>query len=140
MKRKGKAVSSKATPAAGPAPKQPIYPATQSGLWTAFFDTDEMAEYVAATNKISAAIKRGDKEVSLPTEFLAKRLPQAIPFHEKEYVDAWNRVCDEVGMPDQKMPLPEEKTDPMVLQNDLNVGKKISLKESPAPDEEDGPF
>jgi hypothetical protein len=99
-----------------------------------------MAEYLAATNKISAAIERGDKEVSLPTEFLAKRLPQVIPFHDKEYVDAWNRVCDEVGRPDQKMLAPEEKADPMVLQNDLPVGRKISLKESPTPDEEDGPF
>lgn len=135
MTRKGKSVSS-APGAAG----KPLRPPTVNDLWAAFFDTDEMAEYLAATNKIRAAVNRGDKEVSLPTEFLAKRLPDVIPFHDRDFVDAWNRVCDEVGLPEQKMPFPEEKADPMVLQNDLHVGRKINLKKSPAGDEEDGPF
>ena len=139
MKRTPKYASKKAA-SAGSAPTPPPYPKTVNGLWAAFFDTDEMAEYHAATNKISAALKRGDKEVSLPTEFLAKRLPQAVPFHDKEFVDAWNRVCDEVGMPEHKMPLPEEAKDPMVLQDDLQVRKALNLKKASDEDEEGDPF
>ena len=110
-------------------------PPTEDALWAAFLETDEVAEYIAATDKISEAIERGEEEVSLPTAFLAKRLPQTIPFHDEAYVVAWNRVCDEAGKPGRKKPLPEAAPDPMVLQKDIKV-RSLRLKKSPAGEED----
>src|SRR5579872_3460240 len=78
-------------PAISEKPKAPEYERNESGLWSAFFDTDEMSEYVTATNKILAAIKRGDKEVALPTEFLRHAISNIINFRDPLIVAAWNR-------------------------------------------------
>ena len=114
----------------------PHYAPTEDGLWEAFFDTDEMLEYVHATDKIHAAQERGEKEVSLPTEFLARVIANKINFDDPEIVAAWNRCCDLVGLPEQKKgepggPAPAE----MRAHRDVAKMKPITY-EPPAKDDE----
>jgi hypothetical protein len=122
--------------------KTPQYPATEDGLWQAFFDTDEMYEYIAATDKIHAAQKRGDTEVALPTAFLARVIANRINFDDPEIVAAWNRCCDLVGLPDKKEAQPGPSPGETRTLHDVTA-TPIRFKERPkneTGDEEDGPF
>lgn len=113
-------------------------PDDEQKIWLHFLGTDVMAEYLDATGKIREALDKGEKEVALPTEFLAKWIPQTIRMEDQEVVEAWNQSCDAAGFPDKKRPLPEPPPDPMVLNEGVDVGHAIRYKENP--DEEGGPF
>jgi hypothetical protein len=121
--------------------KTPDYPPTENGLWEAFFDTDEMAAYLSATKKIDAALKRGDAEVALPTEFLSQAISNRINFDDRRIVDAWNRCCDLVGLPDQKKTFGAGPgVDDMRLREDAKIGHALTLKTGSDDTEEDRPF
>jgi hypothetical protein len=115
-------------------------PADEQEIWLHFLGTDVMAEYLDATGKIGKAEGRGDKEVSLPTKFLAKWIPETIRMEDREVVEAWNQSCDAAGFPDKKIPVPEPPSDPMVLNESVSVGHALPLKKGETDSEEDGPF
>ena len=94
---------------------------------------------LAEFGKIGKALENGDKEVSLPTEFLAKWIPETIRMEHREVIEAWNQSCDAAGFPDKKMPAPEPPPDPMVLNETVNVGHALPLKKGQT-DSEEGPF
>src|SRR5258708_5422840 len=118
-KRKGKPTAMAPSP---PAPEKPEYPATEQGLTEAFFDTDEVNAYIAATDKIREALERGDKEVSLPTEFLYNSISNLLPFSDPTIVNAWNRCCDLVELPEKKRGRDEMKGEDMFLRHRITVG------------------
>ncbi|MCU1336672.1 MAG: hypothetical protein JWO19_2253 [Bryobacterales bacterium] len=111
-----------------PPPAEPEYPATEQGLTEAFFDTDEVNAYIDATDKIREAQKRGDKEVSLPTEFLYNSISNIIPFSDGTIVDAWNRCCDLVGLPEKKRGVEGPTGDDMFLRHHIQVGHALRYK------------
>lgn len=125
--------------------KSKNYPATEDGLWEAFFETDEMLEYVEASDKINAALERGDAEVALPTAFLAKTISGKVNFQDPEIVAAWNRCCDLVGLPDKKVAEPPGPSgDDMRARHEVTASPKIRYKTPPKEneqgDKEDLPF
>ena len=115
-------------------------PEDDQQIWLHFLGTDIMAAYLDATSKIRSALDAGETEVSLPTEFLAKWLPQTIRMEDREVVEAWNQSCDAAGFPGRKMPMPEPATDPMVLNETLPVGHALPLKKTSDEGGEGGPF
>ena len=120
---------------------QPMRPDDEQQIWLHFLGTDIMAEYLAATDKIHKALDAGEKEVSLPAEFLAKWIPQTVRMEDREVVAAWNASCDAAGFPDRKVPDPEPPPDPMVLNQSVPIGHALPLKKNPPADEEEGgPF
>jgi hypothetical protein len=120
--------------------RRPKRPEDDQEVWLHFLGTDVMAEYLDATSKISKAEGRGDKEVSLPTKFLAKWIPETIRMEDREVVEAWNLSCDAAGFPDKKIPVPETPRDPMVLNNSVDVGHALPLIKRETDSEEEGPF
>jgi hypothetical protein len=121
--------------------EHPLYPQTEDGLWQAFFDTDEMADYLDATNKINAARERGDAEVSLPVAFLSRAIANNINFDDRRIVDAWNRCCDIVNLPGQKKTFGAGPgVDEMRIRNEVTVGHALTLKTQPDETDEDHPF
>ncbi len=82
-------------------------------LWEALFETDEMMEYVEATEKINSAIERGDAAVSLPTAFLARAISNRVNLDDPHIVAAWNRCCELAGLPEKKIEVPGPTADEM---------------------------
>lgn|SRR5579885_3376469 len=124
--------------------KSPEYPATEEGLWQAFFDTDEMMEYVHATDKIRAAQERGEAEVALPTAFLARVIANNINFDDPQIVAAWNRCCDLVGLPEKSIEVPGPTADEMRTAHEVKAMRIGPFKRPKADDQDDsgggGPF
>lgn len=136
-KAKGKQPSTPPSPPAA----EPQYPATDQGLTEAFFDTDEVNAYIHATDKIREALKRGDKEVSLPTEFLDNSISNIIPFSDPTIVGAWNRCCDLVELPEKKRGVEGPTGDDMFLRHHILVGHALKFKRGAnKPPEGGGPF
>jgi hypothetical protein len=133
-KRKSKPISGAPNP-------PPDYPATEQGLTEAFFDTDEVNAYIDATDKIHDARKRGEKEVSLPTEFLYNAICNIIPFSDPTIVDTWNRCCDLVGLPEKKRGVEAPTGEDMFLRHAIRVSHALSFRNrDKAPEGEGGPF
>jgi hypothetical protein len=118
--------------------KSPDYPATEDGLWEALFDTDEMMEYVHASDKIHAAAKRGDAEVALPTAFLAHVICNRVNFDDPHIVAAWNRCCDLVGLPEKRIDVPGPTADEMRTAHEVKPMRIGPLKRSKEEDKDDG--
>lgn len=118
--------------------KSPDYPSTEDGLWEALFETDEMMEYVQATDKIHSAIERGDAEVALPAEFLARAISNKVNFDDPYIVAAWNRCCELVGLPEKRIEVPGPSADEMRTGRDVKTMRIGPLKRSKKDDEGDG--
>ena len=86
------------------------------GLFAAFQDTDEFEAWDAFCQEAKGALEAGKERAELPTAFLRLVLTEIKidPLKFDGMVKAWNRVCDERGMPEEKKKeIPEpEKTDP----------------------------
>lgn len=115
---------------ATPNPPAPEYPATEQGLTEAFFDTDEVNAYIAATDKIRKAMDRGDPEVSLPTEFLYNAISNTLSFTDPKIVAAWNRACDLVGLPEKKQGVEGFTGADMFAHRNITVGHALRFKTS----------
>ena len=121
--------------------KSDLDPTPEERLHEAFIDTDEFRALYAAKNKAREAAERGDKEVLLPAALMADVLAITQPFDLDRLRAVWNRVCDEMGMPEQKQAMPE------ITIKDMTTGKKISVRKEPLhfkndkeEDGEEGPF
>jgi len=125
-------------PAVPKSPPDPEYPQTESGLWEAFFDTDEMSAYVQATEKIREAEERGDEEVSLPTEFLSDAIANTVNFTDAKIIAAWNRCCDLAGLPEKKRDVEGVSASHMHLRRNLKVGHALKLKKRGQEEQEGG--
>jgi hypothetical protein len=83
-----------------------LEPTPLERLEEAFIDTDEMREFLAARDKAAEAAERGEKEVLMPAALISRMFAAIQPLDLPHMPAAWNRVCDEKGMPDQKKPEP----------------------------------
>src|SRR5579871_1484938 len=124
--------------------KSPNYPATEDGLWEALFNTDEMMDYVQATDKINEALERGDAEVALPTAFLARAISNRVNFDDPHIVAAWNRCCELVGLPEKRIEVRGPTADEMRTAHEVKP-MRIGPFKRPKEDEKDdsgsgGPF
>jgi hypothetical protein len=75
-------------------------------LAAAFQDTPEMTEYLNFLDTLDNALERGEQKAMLPTAFLSRVRNQFQPMDYQHLREAWNRVCDELDIPRQKVPLP----------------------------------
>ena len=104
----------------------------EEGLWQELFMTPEMEEYLDTSDKITAAQERGDKEVSVPTDLAVRAIAGSINFRDPKMVEAWNRCCDLMGLPEKKRSLEGPKEGPtgkdMVTLRDITVYKAIRFK------------
>jgi hypothetical protein len=120
------------------APSQILVPDAKSFLpkeeeiWQELFMTREMEEYLDTSDKITAAQERGDKEVSVPTDLAVSAIANSINFRDPKLMEAWNRCCDLVGLPEKKRSVEFPKEGPtgkdMVTLRDITVYKAIRFK------------
>ncbi len=75
-------------------------------LAEAFTETPEMAAYLDFIDTANEAIERGDKEATLPTAFLSRAIHEFQPMDYPHLRETWNRLCDEMGLPEEKKPVP----------------------------------
>ena len=92
-------------------------------LFAAFQETDEFEAWDAFCHEAKKALEAGKERAELPTAFLRLVLTEIKidPMMFNGMVKAWNRVCDERGMPEEKK-------------------KEIPELEKTAPESPDGPF
>ncbi len=92
-------------------------------LFAAFQDTDEFESWDIFCRAAKEALEAGKDRAELPTAFLRLVLTQIKidPLMFDSMVKAWNRVCDERGMPEEKK-------------------KEILEPEKTAPESPNGPF
>jgi hypothetical protein len=83
-----------------------LEPTPLERLEEAFIDTDEMREFLAAREKAAQAAERGESEVVMPAALIARIFDITQPHDLAHLRHAWNRVCDEQGMPGEKKPEP----------------------------------
>lgn len=105
--------------------KSDLDPTPEERLEEAFIGTEEMAEFLDAREKAQDAADRGDEEVALPAALAARIFALIQPLDLEHLRAAWNRACDEVGMPEQKKAMPE------ITVEDVKTGKKISVRKEP---------
>lgn len=72
----------------------------------AFLDTDEGIEFMDAKAAAEHACERGDAEVLMPAALMRLIFQQLQPLELEHCRQAWNRVCDEVGKPEDKQAEP----------------------------------
>lgn len=100
-------------------------PTAEERLYEAFIDTEEMREFLDAQNKARASAERGDKDVLMPAAVIFRIFAAIQPLDVMYLRAAWNRVCDETGMPEQKQPMPD------FTAADMTAGKRISVRKKP---------
>src|SRR5579871_2679475 len=105
--------------------KGDLEPTAEERLQEAFIETDEMGEFLDAQDKARAAAERGDEEVSLPSALISRIFAAVQPLDLAHLRAVWNRVCDEMGMPEQKQAMPDFSA------TDMTTGKKISVRKEP---------
>jgi len=117
-------------------------PTAEDRLNEAFIDTDEFRELFAARHKAEKAVERGEKEVSLPAVLMDRVLAITQPLDLEHLQAVYNRLCDEMGLPEEKVAVPE------ITVADVATGKKISVRKEPLhykktdkqEDSDEGPF
>ena len=72
----------------------------------AFLATDEMGEFLSAQSAARNASERGEAEVTLPAALMHTILRAAQPMDFDHLRQAHNRICDELGKPEEKVPDP----------------------------------
>jgi hypothetical protein len=73
-----------------------------TGVEEAFLDTDEMIEFADAQAAATHAVERGEAEVLMPAALMQLIFQQTQPLELPHLRQAWNRVCDELGKPEEK--------------------------------------
>ena len=76
-------------------------------LVNAFTQSNEMEAWQDARDAAEAAVKQGAKTVEMPAALIHDVLRFSNPTDMPSYRDLWNRLCDEHGTPNQKIPTPE---------------------------------
>ena len=72
----------------------------------ALLATDEMTEFTNAQSAASHAVERGDAEVMMPAALIHRIFQITQPLDLEHIRQAYNRVCDELGKPEEKQPDP----------------------------------
>ena len=70
-----------------------------------FLATPEAEEWQAFTEAANAALENSqDETVTVPVAFLRRVLPEisADPLMFQHLLESWNRVADELGLPEEK--------------------------------------
>lgn len=83
----------------------------ETRLIEAFLATEEAEAWQEFGDAASEALEQGKgATVEVPVAFLRLVLPQirSSPHIFDAMNQAWNRVCDELGMPERKKPAPEQ--------------------------------
>lgn len=107
----------------------------------AFIDTDEFRALDRAETKAREAAKRGEAEVLLPAALMAEVLAVTQPFDLVRLRAVWNRLCDEMGLPEQKQAMPEITVADMATGSKITVRKKpLQYKKAEEEDVDEGPF
>lgn len=78
---------------------------TSDELYDEFQNTEEMLAWAGFCDAARKAVDDGKKTAELPTAFLALTLAelQTDPLQFAAFRAAWNRLCDEKGVPEEKI-------------------------------------
>ena len=79
---------------------------TNEELQDLFQNTDEMRAWDEFCTEARKAVDSGEGRAELPTAFLKLVLTEIAiaPLQFSAFRQAWNRLCDQHGMPTEKMP------------------------------------
>ena len=86
---------------------------TPDELQDLFQNTDEMLAWDDFVTEARKAVEKGDEKAILPTAFLRLVLPDLAtdPLHFPVFRTRFNQLCDEQGMPGEKVPEPSSTAD-----------------------------
>jgi len=86
---------------------------TPDELQDVFQNTDEMLAWDDFVTQARKALENGEEKAMLPTAFLRLVLPDLAtdPLHFPVYRTRFNRLCDELGMPGEKVREPSSTED-----------------------------
>jgi len=86
---------------------------TPDELMDLFQNTDEMLAWDDFVTEARKAVEKGDEKAILPTAFLRLVLPDLAtdPLHFPVFRTRFNQLCDEQGMPGEKVPEPSSTAD-----------------------------
>jgi hypothetical protein len=86
---------------------------TPDELMDLFQNTDEMLAWDDFVTEARKAVEKGDEKAILPTAFLRLVLPDLAtdPLHFPVFRTRFNQLCDEQGMPGEKVSEPSSTED-----------------------------
>jgi hypothetical protein len=86
---------------------------TPDELMDLFQNTDEMLAWDDFVTEARKALEKGDEKAILPMAFLRLVLPDLAtdPLHFPVFRTRFNQLCDEQGMPGEKVPEPSSPED-----------------------------
>jgi hypothetical protein len=119
-------------------------------LYGQFLATDEMQDWDEFVEQARKALEANpDAEtVTVPAAFLRRVITEigTTPHMFRVYVERFNQLCDEMGVPEQKIAEGDPRPEDMVAQRKFSVWKKPihykdrAKKASDEDDDKGGPF